>query len=188
MRAAARTRARSAAEASGADTLTTGEMARLSNNTLRTVRFYEEAGILTPVGRTDGGHRVFERHQLDRLMLVSDMREAGLPLEQIRTLLETKQNAQSGGDAADAAVTSLCDHIAHLKVKIELLSRLATDLEQTVAAARSCVGCIEPDLFPHRCGACGRMGRAEDQPRGMRVLWSLAGSQKKKAEDAGGDR
>src|SRR5260221_5999883 len=59
---------------------TTGEMARLSNNTLRTVRFYEEAGILRPVGRTEGGHRLFERPELDRLLLVSDLREAGMSL------------------------------------------------------------------------------------------------------------
>src|SRR5512135_1014731 len=52
---------------------TTGEMARLSDNTLRTVRFYEEAGIIRPVGRTEGGHRLFERAELDRLLLVSDL-------------------------------------------------------------------------------------------------------------------
>lgn len=40
--------------------LTTGEMARQSSNTLRTVRFYEEEGILRPVRRTDGGHRLFD--------------------------------------------------------------------------------------------------------------------------------
>ena len=36
-------------------------MARLSMSTLRTVRFYEEEGILRPIARTDGGHRLFER-------------------------------------------------------------------------------------------------------------------------------
>src|SRR5258708_38990334 len=75
---------------------TTGEMARLSNNTLRTVRFYEEAGILRPVGRTEGGHRLFERPELDRLRLVSDLREAGMSLEEIRTLLDARDKAPSG--------------------------------------------------------------------------------------------
>src|SRR5690348_9179110 len=65
----------------GAPPLTTGEMARLSNSTLRTVRFYEEEGILRPARRTEGGHRLFERTELDRLMLVTDMRMAGLSLD-----------------------------------------------------------------------------------------------------------
>ncbi len=155
------------------DTLTTGEMARLSNTTLRTVRFYEEAGILCPIGRTEGGHRVFERSQLERLTLVTDMREAGLSLDEIRELLETKCKAKSGGAAADNAVQILRKHIGELKTKIAVLSRLAEDLESTVNATGACVGCEEPE-FPESCQRCGRVAKAEAQPRGMRVLWSLS--------------
>ena len=42
-------------------------MARLTGNTLRTVRFYEEAGILRPDRRSAGGHRLFSQHELERL-------------------------------------------------------------------------------------------------------------------------
>ena len=37
--------------------LTTGDMARRSSNTVRTVRFYEEVGVLESAERTEGGHR-----------------------------------------------------------------------------------------------------------------------------------
>ena len=60
--------------------LTTGDMARKSGSTLRTVRFYEEAGILKPTQRTEGGHRLFEASELDKLRLVSDLRSAGFSL------------------------------------------------------------------------------------------------------------
>lgn len=157
-----------------AETLTTGEMARLSNNTLRTVRFYEEAGILAPIGRTEGGHRVFERHQLERLTLVTDMREAGLSLDEIRKLLETKETARTGGAAAETAIQVLRKHITDLKAKIEVLGRLSQDLEETVHAAEACLGCKDAS-FPAQCGTCGRVGKTEAQPRAMRVLWSLNG-------------
>lgn len=156
-----------------AETLTTGEMARLSNNTLRTVRFYEEAGILAPIGRTEGGHRVFERHQLERLTLVTDMREAGLSLDEIRKLLETKEHARTGGAAAETAIVVLRKHIADLKAKMEVLGRLSEDLEQTIHAAEACIGCKDSQ-FPEHCHDCGRLGKVEGQPRGMRVLWSLS--------------
>lgn len=155
-----------------AETLTTGEMARLSNNTLRTVRFYEEAGILAPIGRTEGGHRVFERHQLERLTLVTDMREAGLSLDEIRKLLETKEHARTGGAAAETAIGALRKHITDLKAKMEVLGRLSQDLEQTIQAAEACLGCKDSH-FPEHCSDCGRLGKADGQPRGMRVLWSL---------------
>jgi MerR family Zn(II)-responsive transcriptional regulator of zntA len=155
------------------ETYTTGEMARRSGNTLRTVRFYEEAGILQPLGRTVGGHRVFARSQLDRLLLVSDMREAGLSLEEIRSLLETKSRATSGGHAATAAMGSLEQHLGALRAKIDVLARLAGDLEQTIAAAAACKGCEEVKPTAEMCGGCGRVAPTDQLPRSMRVLWSI---------------
>src|SRR5690606_25219830 len=91
---------------------TTGDMARITNTTLRTVRFYEEAGILRPARRTEGGHRLFVREELERLRLASDMREAGLSLDDIRSLLELKSKATTGGEAARLATAALKDVIA----------------------------------------------------------------------------
>jgi DNA-binding transcriptional MerR regulator len=154
---------------------TTGEMARLSNNTLRTVRFYEEAGILQPIGRTEGGHRVFEASQLERLMWISDMREAGLSLEQIRVLLETKARARSGGEAAKGAAAALRGHIDELHQKMTVLARLSADLERTLDIANGCLTCEDDQLFPRQCGECGRMRARGPIPRGTRVLWDIAG-------------
>jgi len=64
-------------EAGAEDLLSTGDMARLTGNTLRTVRFYEEAGILHPERRSTGGHRLFTHAELERLQLISDLRAAG---------------------------------------------------------------------------------------------------------------
>lgn len=172
----------SATKSDDHETFTTGEMARLSDTTLRTVRFYEEAGILQPIGRTEGGHRLFEKSQLDRLMLVSDMREAGLSLEEIRTLLDAKAKASSGSAAAQTAVTLLNEKVAGLRTKIDVLTRLTQDLEQTIKQATQCIDCKEPHLFPNGCSSCTRLG--DDQPRGMRVLWGLNGKKSKSVNGA----
>lgn len=170
------------------ETFTTGEMARLSNNTLRTVRFYEEAGILQPLGRTVGGHRVFDRAQLDRLRFVSDMREAGMSLEQIRNLLELKHQARSGDDAAAKAISTLRERIDELRTKIEALGRLHDDLERTVDAAASCLACENGTLFPNQCSGCGRLLARRPISRGMRVLWGIdeGGSSQAAGEEENG--
>lgn len=174
--------------ASTTETFTTGEMARLSNNTLRTVRFYEEAGILQPLGRTVGGHRVFDRAQLDRLRFVSDMREAGMSLEQIRNLLELKHQARSGDDAAAKAISTLRERIDELRIKIEALGRLHDDLERTVDAAASCLACEGGSLFPNQCSGCGRLLARRPIARGMRVLWGIdEGSPSQEGEEASDD-
>jgi DNA-binding transcriptional MerR regulator len=87
--------------------LTTGDMARLGRSTLRTVRFYEEAGLLK-VARLDGGNRLFHENELHKLRLASDLREAGLSLSEIKSLFELKNRCAS----AEEASALLADHLA----------------------------------------------------------------------------
>ena len=154
--------------------LTTGEMARRSSNTLRTVRFYEEEGILRPVRRTDGGHRLFDRRELDRLMLVTDMRAAGLSLDEIKQILEVKQNAQTGSEASKVAIDLLARRIDELREKLAVLARLQDDLTQTTDIMTACVTC-DGTRFPSRCDTCSVITSRATLPRSMRVLWSTQG-------------
>jgi DNA-binding transcriptional MerR regulator len=154
---------------------TTGEMARLSDNTLRTVRFYEEAGILRPVGRTEGGHRLFERPELDRLLLVTDLREAGMSLEEIRTLLDAREKAGSGAEAARTIVASLRRHIENLNRKLEVLTRLHDDLAKTIDTASDVLGCEGHKFSPDTCPACAKLQTSRSLPRAMRVLFPTGG-------------
>jgi MerR family Zn(II)-responsive transcriptional regulator of zntA len=148
--------------------LTTGEMARCSHNTLRTVRFYEEEGILRPARRTEGGHRLFEKSELDRLMLVTDMRMAGLSLDEI------KQSAASGSDASRLATRILSLRIEELREKLLVLTRLREDLTATSDIMSACVDCHDVK-FPHSCDHCSVMTSQSSLPRSMRVLWSAQG-------------
>jgi DNA-binding transcriptional MerR regulator len=154
--------------------LTTGEMARRSNNTLRTVRFYEEEGILRPVRRTDGGHRLFDRRELERLMLVTDMRAAGLSLDEIKQILEIKQNAPTGGEAARQATDILLRRIGELRDKLSVLQRLQEDLTETTDIMAACLDCNEAHA-PHRCDTCPVVASRPTLPRSLRVLWSTQG-------------
>lgn len=151
--------------------LTTGEMARRSSNTLRTVRFYEEEGILRPIRRTEGGHRLFDRRELERLLLVTDLRAAGLSLDEIRQILEVKQHATRGGDAAEVAMGLLTRRIGELREKLALLSRLQEDLTQATDIMTACVGC-DDTRFPVHCDSCSVLTSQATLPRSMRVLWS----------------
>jgi len=97
--------------------LTTGDMARLSNSTLRTVRFYEEADILHPVVRSDGGHRLFSSVELEKLLLVTDMRAAGLSLDEIKTILAIKTTSKTGVEAAQRVGKYLREQIRQMEEK-----------------------------------------------------------------------
>lgn len=152
---------------------TTGDMARLSNSTLRTVRFYEEAGILAPVQRTEGGHRLFERSELDKLRLVTDLRAAGFALDEIRSMLEAKGRAKDGGSAAQDVVQRLESQIGEMTQRLHLLQRLVAELESTKAHLQRCASCVDSKRFPNECQSCANMADAANAPAAVGVLWNV---------------
>jgi DNA-binding transcriptional MerR regulator len=143
------------------------------------VRFYEEEGILRPVRRTDGGHRLFDEPELERLMLVTDMRSAGLSLDEIKHILEVKQRGSTGADAAKQATEILARRIDELREKLSVLARLREDLGRTTDLMAVCLECHDT-TFPGRCESCPVMS-GPSLPRSMRVIWSTSGRD-------GGDR
>lgn len=149
--------------------LTTGDLARACDTTVRTVRFYEEAGVLCPETRSEGGHRLFGKANLQKLQLIMDLREAGLSLNDIRALFELKRDCASPEEASAAMSESLERQIEEMQRKIAVLRRLREELASTVAIIQECRTC-ESDEFPKRCCDCDVMNRP-DLPRAMRLLW-----------------
>lgn len=153
--------------------LTTGDMARLSNNTLRTVRFYEEEEILKPAKRSEGGHRLFPRTELDRLLLVSELREAGLSLDEIKDVLTMKESGSTARVAGERALGMIRAHVRALDAKLEVLARLRQDLVTTSELLAVCAQCTDGN-FPSNCQNCSTID-ANRVPLPMRVVWGVAG-------------
>ncbi len=153
--------------------LTTGDMARLSNSTLRTVRFYEEEDILHPAQRSEGGHRLFARNELDKLLLVTDMRAAGLSLDEIKTILALRRLSKSGAQASKKASEFLELQADTMRKKILALQRLQQDFELATRVFCGCHHCEKEDQYPSQCQVCGVMRKPADLPRTVRVLWGV---------------
>jgi DNA-binding transcriptional MerR regulator len=165
---------KSAARSERADgLLTTGDMARLGSSTLRTVRFYEQAGLLCPVPRTEGGHRLFAPHELSKLRLVSRLRHAGLSLDEIRSLFETKGQSASGAEASQNLIERIDRQIEELDRRVDLMKGLSKDLHQARHLLVACVDCRQNDFFPDECEKCQVMQAKEDMPDVMNVLWRV---------------
>jgi DNA-binding transcriptional MerR regulator len=64
-----------------------GEVAERVGLSLRTVRYYEEMGLLTPEDRTEGGFRLYTEVHVERLQLIKQMKPLGFSVQEIRELL-----------------------------------------------------------------------------------------------------
>lgn len=89
-------------------TLHIGEVAERVGLSLRTVRYYEEQGLFEPAGRTDGGFRLYTQREVDRLLLIKQMKPLGFTVQQMRELLDAHDAATSADKAerqdADACI------------------------------------------------------------------------------------
>lgn len=64
--------------------LTIGELAQIVGLSTRTLRFYEEKGLVEPAKRDENGNRLFEERQQDWLLFVKHLRETGLSVAQVK--------------------------------------------------------------------------------------------------------
>ncbi|MGG2063556.1 MerR family transcriptional regulator [Bacillus sp. S14(2024)] len=58
--------------------------------TVRTLRYYDQIGLLEPSGKTEGGHRLYSEHDVLKLQQILFLKEMGFPLKEITNMLETE--------------------------------------------------------------------------------------------------
>jgi MerR family copper efflux transcriptional regulator len=83
-----------------------GEVAERIGLSLRTVRYYEEVGLVTPSDRTPGGFRLYSEDDVARLRVLKGMKPFGLSLEEIGELMRLFD--ESAGGAHDGDRARLC--------------------------------------------------------------------------------
>lgn len=78
-----------------------GEAAERAELSLRSVRYYEEMGLVAPESRTAGGFRLYTDEHVHRLQLIRRMKPLGFTLQQMRELLDARDAIRRDpGDAA----------------------------------------------------------------------------------------
>src|SRR3970040_1869680 len=76
-----------------------GEVAESLGLSLRTIRYYEEIGLVTPSGRTEGGVRIYTGADIERLRLVKALKPVGMSLETLGELIECVDLLRDGAPA-----------------------------------------------------------------------------------------
>jgi DNA-binding transcriptional MerR regulator len=88
-------------EISQAGMMQIGEVADRVGLSLRTVRYYEEMGLLSPEKRTEGGFRLYTDAHVDRLSLIKRVKPLGFTVQEMRQLLDAR-DALAERDSDDA--------------------------------------------------------------------------------------
>ena len=98
--------------------ISTGEAAKISGLTIRTLQHYDNIGVLPASGRTDGGRRFYTESDMMKLEHVVFYRGLGLSLEQIKERLTSGETGENASDILSAQKTMLYNQIYSIQNSI----------------------------------------------------------------------
>ncbi|MBU4517724.1 MAG: MerR family transcriptional regulator [Proteobacteria bacterium] len=127
-----------------------GEVAERTGLSLRTIRYYEEIGLVTPSTRSAGGFRLYSETDIARLQLVKRMKPLDLSLEEMLDLLTTLDALEAdvkSSDERDALISRLDmfrlaaeERCASLSAQLESAQEFAASLRSEIRQQRRGAG------------------------------------------------
>ena len=117
-----------------------GEMAEELDTTARTIRLYEELGLIRP-DRTEGGTRLYASKDMKRMATALQLSRVGIDLESIQRLAKTREDYESGQASCTAMKPLLDDLRGRIVSLMDDLETLELDLERADMLIRQCNQC-----------------------------------------------
>ena len=68
---------------------TVKDVSEISGVSIRTLRYYDEIGLLKPTGLSDAGYRLYDNKALERLQEIMFFKELEIPLEDIKKIMDS---------------------------------------------------------------------------------------------------
>lgn len=137
-----------------------GDFARLAGTNLRTLRYYEEIGLLEPAARSQGGFRYYRQTDLNRLNMIRDLQELGLHLDRIRELMETRHGAESREQFLVRVRGALEEQDRLLAEKIATLEEQRRRIGEALDKVHECERCRHmPSDNNNHCEPCALTGQ-----------------------------
>lgn len=146
-----------------------GELARRAGTTMRTIRYYEERGLLSPSARTKGGFRLYEERELKRLHVIRRLQQLDIPLAQVKALFDRRSQGRPAAEIAPDLSRALQDQLATLGGKIQRFRALQESVENSLALLRACAQCSQIP-GPGSCGSCPAIAAQGAVPLHMQAI------------------
>lgn len=115
------------------------EAARRSGLSTKTIRYYEDIGLIAPASRGDNGYRQYEGGSVEQLQFLARARDVGFDIEECRQLLELQYDSKRQSRHARSLVLEKSEQ---LQLKIDRLQSMQKVLQDM---AKRCRGDEGPD-------------------------------------------
>ncbi|MGN5637362.1 MerR family transcriptional regulator [Streptomyces sp. AC154] len=120
-----------------------GEVAARTELSLRTIRHYEETGLVIPSARSRGGFRLYTETDVARLMVIRRMKPLGFTLDQMRDLLDATDHLDAVPPPDGAEREELLGRVRHFE---QAAAERVADLRKQLGRAEEFAGTLRARL------------------------------------------
>jgi DNA-binding transcriptional MerR regulator len=132
---------------------------------VRTVRYYEELGLLRAETRSRGGFRLYGEEDHKRLAVISFLKSVGLPLSEVRRILLAKQEAGGEREAIAYLLGLFREKLTAIESRISTLNAVRAEFSRAIGILSSCQDCCHERLLDARaCCGCASLGPKGEGP------------------------
>jgi MerR family Zn(II)-responsive transcriptional regulator of zntA len=150
-----------------------GDLARRAGTTMRTIRYYEQIGLIAPVTRTRGGFRLYEEDELRKLRLIKNLQLVDTPLSQVKAFFDQRRRGRVASDIAAGLSALLEEQLQVVEQRIAQFRAMEASLRETIEILRCCAECsLEPG--PEVCPRCPVITSRSVIPLHMQAVIELA--------------
>lgn len=109
-----------------------GEVAARTDLSLRSLRHWEDVGLLRPSGRSEGGFRLYTEEDVEKILVIRRMKPLGFTLEQMRAAMRDIEvlrdsAAEDQHDGARARLTSILADATERRARLEVQLGMADE-------------------------------------------------------------
>lgn len=107
-----------------------GEIAQIVGMTTRTIRYYEEIGLLNSIKRLEGGKRIYTDDDIRRLKFINRLKVLGLSLNDMKELENVYSVSKSNRVALLKLLDILDKHLVEIENRINSLNKLSVEINE----------------------------------------------------------
>ena len=111
-----------------------GSVAEETGLSLRTIRYYEEVGLVVPAQRSAGGFRMYSGDDVRRLKLIMLMKPLDISLAQMAELIDAIENPKRSGTALRESHAILTQRCEKLRRQLHAAEALVTAVNAAIVA------------------------------------------------------
>jgi MerR family Zn(II)-responsive transcriptional regulator of zntA len=146
-----------------------GQVSKRARVTLRTIRYYEELGLIKPAVRTKGGFRLYAEKSIRRVRFIQGLKLLDFPLSEIREMFKIREMAQSGDEASHRIMGLLESQQREAMKKKGRYEKMLQEIHATMELIRECYGCETRPTY-EACRSCETISHKGELPLPLRAI------------------